>query len=190
MRLRNKEQTKKNILKAAINEFTKKGFLDASTEDIAKRADVAHGTIFFYFPKKSDLIIESIYKKMGKLAEVLNEKSRECEDIRELCEIFLEGIQRYQRFYSRLVKDLPLLSINIQRIVFASLAAFSVHFVDVIEKGQRKKKFKKFKPKIAMFYWFGMINYLNSYSKLLGTKKLSEKMKGEIIDFFVSAISK
>lgn len=187
---RNKERTKQKIVNSAICEFMKKGFLKASTIEIAKNAKVAHSTVFFYFPTKAELIISSIYSKLQKLGDRLDEESRETKNIRKLCNIFITEIQRNDRFYSRLVKELPLLPISTQRVVFASLSGFSVHFVNVIYKGQRAGKFRRFKPRIAMYFWFGMINYLYSYSKLLGTRKLRKKDLDEIIRFFTKSLKR
>jgi len=187
---RDKERTKQKIVNSAICEFMKKGFLEASTLDIARNADVAHSTIFFYFPTKAELIISSIYSKLQKLGDKLDEESRTTTNVRKLCKIFLNEVRRNEKFYSRLVKELPLMPISTQRVVFASLSGFSVHFVDVIYKGQRAGKFRRFKPRIAIFFWFGMINYLYSYSKLLGTRKLKKKDLDEIIRFFTKSLKR
>ncbi|MBN2015770.1 TetR/AcrR family transcriptional regulator [Candidatus Dojkabacteria bacterium] len=190
MRRRDKLRTKKEITNVAGEEFLKQGFLEASTIRIAERAEVAHGTIFFHFPTKADLIIACLYERLGKLAIKLDLRSRKTTNIRYLCRIFLDGIEKNSAFYSRLIKDLPLLPIEIQRMVFASLSAFSVHFVKVIKKAQDTGKVRKFQPKIAVFYLFGMVNYLYSYKQLLGTDKLRRKDKEEIIDFFINSLKK
>ena len=48
------------ILESAIKIFSKKGFAGSRTSEIAKSADVAEGTIFRYFPKKDDILMEMI----------------------------------------------------------------------------------------------------------------------------------
>jgi len=188
MRRRNKEETRKKIVRSATAEFIKKGFLEASTLEIARRASVAHATVFFHFPTKTDLIVNCLYYKMGPLASKLDKKSRMACKVEDLCEIFLVEVDKNSRFYSRLVKDLPLLPLKVQRMVFASLSGFSVHFVDVIEKMQKKGEFRKFPPRIAVFFWFGVVNYLYSYEKLLGVKKLGRKERREIIRFFINGL--
>ncbi|WP_088044385.1 TetR/AcrR family transcriptional regulator [Bacillus sp. EAC] len=49
------------ILEAAIEIFAEKGFVSTSTNEIAKKANVAEGTIFRYFKTKKDLL-KSIIK--------------------------------------------------------------------------------------------------------------------------------
>ncbi|MBU0976055.1 MAG: TetR/AcrR family transcriptional regulator [Patescibacteria group bacterium] len=190
LRKRDKEKTQAEIIEAAINEFMAKGFIEASTLEIAKKASVAHSTIFFYFPTKADLIVSSIYTKLKSLASKLDEQSRGRVNIKLLCRVFIRETQRNELFYSRLVRELPLLPIEIQRMVFGSLSGFSVHFVEAISRAQKAGRVRKFLPRISMFYWFGMMHYLYSYSKVLGTKELLKQREDEIIRFFMSALRK
>jgi len=186
--MRNKQATKENIINNAIRLFTKKGFVKVSTLEIAQKSQVAHGTIFFHFPKRSEIIIASIFTVLNKLAQSLNEKSRHSQDVRQLCEIFLDEIEKNRKFYTQLVKDMPHLPIDVQRMVFASFSAFSIHFVETIESVQRISKARKFKPKYAMFFWFGVVNYVYTYSKFLGTENLTKEDREEIINFFLASI--
>jgi AcrR family transcriptional regulator len=54
-----KEPTEKQqrILEAAVEVFAERGFAGASTNEIAKRAGVAEGTIFKHYKTKKDLLI-------------------------------------------------------------------------------------------------------------------------------------
>ncbi len=187
--MRNKEVTTDNILKTAIKLFSEKGFLKVSTLEISKKAGIAHGTLFFHFHSRYELIVTCIYKAMNKLAKDLNENARNSDDIEKICNIFLDEIDNYRNFYCRLVKDMPHLPLHVQRMVFSSLSGFSVHFVETIETAQNNKIIRNFEPKYAMFYWFGVINYMFMYSDMLGTNKLSEKDKKELVDFFMASLN-
>lgn len=48
---------KQQILDAALSVFSTKGFANSSTLEIARKAGVAQGTIFHYFPTKHDLLM-------------------------------------------------------------------------------------------------------------------------------------
>lgn len=50
------------IIESAIKEFAKKGYEAASTNNIAKMANVSKGLIFKYFGSKENLYIESLIK--------------------------------------------------------------------------------------------------------------------------------
>lgn len=49
------EQTRENILKAALQIFSEKGYHDAKVSDIVKEAGVAQGTFYLYFKNKESV---------------------------------------------------------------------------------------------------------------------------------------
>lgn len=57
LRAENKEKTRQAILRAALELFAKKGFAATTTKEIARRAKIAEGTLFNYFPTKEDLAL-------------------------------------------------------------------------------------------------------------------------------------
>lgn len=59
-RRRNPEARPSQILEAAFVEFGKHGLAGARLDDIAKRAKVAKGTIYLYFPNKEALFREMV----------------------------------------------------------------------------------------------------------------------------------
>jgi len=56
-REQNKEKTRQAILQAALALFAEKGFYRTTTKAISRRAGIAEGTLFNYFPTKEDLAI-------------------------------------------------------------------------------------------------------------------------------------
>ncbi|MDC7785936.1 TetR/AcrR family transcriptional regulator [Rhodoplanes sp. TEM] len=60
-------QRREAILKAALDEFSDRGFAAARLDDVAKRAGVAKGTIYLYFEDKEALFQELITTMMGPL---------------------------------------------------------------------------------------------------------------------------
>ena len=55
IRQRRKEQRPGEIIEAAVQEFARRGFAATRLEDVAERAGVTKGTIYFYFKNKADL---------------------------------------------------------------------------------------------------------------------------------------
>lgn len=56
-----KEEKKKEIVKAAITVFAQRGFSNAKMEDVAKKAGIGKGTIYEYFKNKDELFF-AIYE--------------------------------------------------------------------------------------------------------------------------------
>jgi len=71
------------VINAAINSFSEKGFSATSTKEIAKRAGMAEGTIFRYFPTKEailermvPLLVHAIQPKLEKpIKNIIEERS-------------------------------------------------------------------------------------------------------------------
>ncbi len=59
------------ILDAALNEFSARGFAATRLDDVAKRADVAKGTIYLHFKDKESLFQELIRSKMAPVVGTL-----------------------------------------------------------------------------------------------------------------------
>ncbi len=67
-----KDETKhQKILAAAVEVFSEKGFYNSRVSDIAKRANVADGTIYLYFKNKDDILITLFEEEFGKIVEEL-----------------------------------------------------------------------------------------------------------------------
>ncbi|MFJ8455799.1 TetR/AcrR family transcriptional regulator [Bacillus paramycoides] len=63
---RNERQMR--ILEAAVDMFGEKGYAATSTNEIAKRAGVAEGTIFRYYKTKKDLLLAVVMPTLTKFA--------------------------------------------------------------------------------------------------------------------------
>ncbi len=55
-----KEQRKRDILKAALEEFSEKGYDKAVLDNVASKAGVAKGTLYLYYKDKQDLFSRTI----------------------------------------------------------------------------------------------------------------------------------
>lgn len=56
----NKEDRQKQILEAALNVFTEKGYNGATTQEIAKAADISEVTLFRHFNSKQEIFMKGI----------------------------------------------------------------------------------------------------------------------------------
>jgi AcrR family transcriptional regulator len=64
-----REERRKQILGAALAVFSEKGFHAANVSDVAARAGVSQGTIYWYFDSKEDLISAAILSFVEELAQ-------------------------------------------------------------------------------------------------------------------------
>jgi AcrR family transcriptional regulator len=57
-RERKREQTKQNLIKAAMDLFVAKGYTETTIDDIVAAADVAKVTFYYYFKSKEEIVLE------------------------------------------------------------------------------------------------------------------------------------
>lgn len=95
-----KTDKKETIIIAAIDEMADVGYHKASTPNIAKRAGVAKGSIFYYYPTKKDLLLACVEYAGSKMTEYLFEN----EDIIKITDVF-DKIIAYARVKTEFLKE-------------------------------------------------------------------------------------
>jgi TetR/AcrR family fatty acid metabolism transcriptional regulator len=89
------EFRRNELLTAARIVFGKKGFHDASIEEIAEMAEVAKGTVYLYYKSKKDLYLEAV--RFG--VELLNQKLKSRADNPGTCLETLRGLTETKIVY-------------------------------------------------------------------------------------------
>jgi len=68
-----REDKRRRIIDAAVEVFAEKGFFGSKVSEVARRADVADGTIYLYFKSKDDILISLFEEKMEEIMARLTE---------------------------------------------------------------------------------------------------------------------
>lgn len=68
-----RRKRRRQILDAALAEFAEKGFQDANVSAIASRANVSHGTVYWYFESKQALFLELLAEVFAQVVQPLDE---------------------------------------------------------------------------------------------------------------------
>ena len=68
-RVEKKENTRRAILRAALDLFAEKGFYRTTTKAISKKAGIAEGTLFNYFETKEDLALYFFEESLTEMIE-------------------------------------------------------------------------------------------------------------------------
>lgn len=201
---RNREETEKKILQAAINIFSKKGFSAATTSEIAKEAKVAEGTIFKYYPKKKELLHSAMVEMIELFGESiaidsLKKVIQENEDqsIEELLKaivldritLFQENIQLikvifYEMQFHKEIKELFLNKVSKNGIPIMA---------QIFEKGKKQGKFKDINSLIAMRSFMGMIIFMLLQREFLYKENAFENIEEEVdvlIEIFLNGIKR
>jgi AcrR family transcriptional regulator len=111
-------EKQKQIIIAAIESFSQKGYAATSTSEIAKRAGVAEGTIFRHYKTKKELLLAIVTPVISKLLApfVMRDLNKVLDQRYERYEDFLRAMIINRRDF--LQKNFPILKILIQEIPF------------------------------------------------------------------------
>ena len=198
-RRRAPEERPTQILDAAFHEFGERGLAGARLEDIAKRAQVAKGTIYLYFPNKEALFREMVHTTIvAALAEaeasqagLLSETSNE--QLRRLGQgwwTFLrtERVQVLQRLVSLELGQFPdLMQFYADEVIARGRRLVS----SVIARGVERGEFRAVDPQLAarMFssIWMSHSTWCarREFHKTLGS---DEQVLDEMLEFYLYAL--
>jgi AcrR family transcriptional regulator len=188
-RLEEKEKKAKRILKYALNEFKQYGYQGANTARIAKKAGVAHGTIFLHFKNKDNLLFEIIQSQLLEVSNRLYAAVRNSQSIETLCRIHLKYIEEELDFESMLARELPFFPEQLKRQIFTIRSGIIHYFYDVLVKEIEQGTIKSINPTMALNYWFGTISYFLANQEMFAPKgKIIEEKGEELIKFFLNIL--
>jgi AcrR family transcriptional regulator len=108
-RSRRREDTRQRLYEAAVALVAEQGFSATTVDDIAERAGVAKGTVYYNFPSKTALFEELLRHGVGLLTAdfrtaVAGRPPREA--VAALVRAELEYIQRYRSFAQLLLSEM------------------------------------------------------------------------------------
>ncbi len=96
------EQTKKQLLHAALAEFYENGFAHTTLNKIAERAQVTRGAIYWHFKNKADIFLalaEEMDKQAGMdLQLLLSQRAKSLSDILNLARQYLSVFEDNTQF--------------------------------------------------------------------------------------------
>jgi len=98
-------RTRRQILEAARAVFAERGLAAATVEEIADRADVGRGSVYYHFENKDDLISELM---TALLTDLSNQMKRQCSGKEELYSMLEAIITAHIEFFSRRWEDFVL----------------------------------------------------------------------------------
>ena len=104
-----KTSRREEILQAAIELFSKKGFDLTTVEDITRTANIAKGTFYNFFPKKEDVLLYFLDKEIAKSSDEIQRKLPMLSTISEKIELLIATYIKYifpnKEFSAVLIKE-------------------------------------------------------------------------------------
>jgi len=158
-RQKQKIQTRKHILDAALNQLAKDGLTTTRTSDIAIAAKVSHGTVFAHFSTR-EILLDAVIEEFGiRITKRLHELVNSNCGMKEVLEAHLKGIREYEAFYTRLVSEERLLPESARNSLIMIQSAISFHLIQIAEREMEDCKISRMPIDLLFNTWVGLIHY-------------------------------
>jgi AcrR family transcriptional regulator len=186
------ETTRDKILEAALKLFSQKGFLGATTRDIAKAARVAEVTLFRHFPSKEKLFEEVIrrYSFLPALKGILPglEQASYEEALLEIARRFLATLDERRDLVRIMLAQRHLYPAQVKKIFRGFLGEMIRMLADYFYQLQGKGILRPFDPesgaKAFLGAFFAYVNFLGFFLEPSG-KSHAEKFAGDYVRIFI-----
>lgn len=184
-----KEQTRLKLLDSGIDLFAKRGFHSTTMNHIARNSSVSHGTIFLHFPKREDFIISVLDEFGTRLSQAFEEASLRGESLEAVLKAHLCVLEKYENFYSRIVKEEAYLPSSVKSLFFILHAAVSRKLYLIAKEEMKNNKILIIEQDMLFNTWISLVHYYIAHQDLFAPKKSVIKEKGpELIKHFLRLI--
>jgi AcrR family transcriptional regulator len=134
------QQRRRDLLAAAEDVFSEKGFMSASIADITRRAGTAQGTFYIYFESKEQLFREVVLE----LSRQIRFNAREAtKGVKGRIEAEIVGLESYLRYVTRrpsiyrIVQQCSVVDPEAWRVFYSAFAdAFEANFREAEQRGE------------------------------------------------------
>lgn len=103
------EETRRRILAAALDLFQEHGFSETTMRDIARKADVATGAAYYYFPAKEAIVMAFYWQTHEEADRIVDQRLKGIHDlggrVRALVDLKLEQFRPYREFLGTLFRS-------------------------------------------------------------------------------------
>ncbi len=188
----NNMDKKHKIYKAALELFTADGFYGSPTSAIAKKAGVANGTLFHYFPTKETLIKALYMELKDNFLLSITENYNRKESYRERVKLLWSGIIHWAYSDSMEFRFIQQFSNSpyLNHLTKEQKTRHDLFFMDLFEEGLTKNILKELSVDLliqtSLSQVYGLIEYIYQYPSFI-----NDKAKMDLaFDSFWDAISK
>ncbi|QGU93765.1 TetR family transcriptional regulator [Clostridium bovifaecis] len=135
-------KTKVAIFEAAIKEFSSNGYNGATVDDIALKAGVAKGTLYYHFKSKEDIFKYIIKEGMKKIKQDVQDEVEKVEEpiskLKTLCRVQLKLVYENRDFFKVIMSQIwgkELRQLELRETVQKYVLLIEQYIEEAIRKG-------------------------------------------------------
>lgn len=185
-----KSKTRRLIMDTAYKIYSTEGF-QATTNTIAKAANISHGTIFVHFPNVDSLLTSLLEEFGDTVNSQLHELSEKGEQLSDVLETHIDILSEYEDFYKNLIVSINLLPEEAKYTYISIQSTVSFHLSKVFERCVENKEAKDIPIHIVFNTWVGLLHYY-LINRFLFTDAGSVllRYKADLINYFMDLLKK
>ncbi|MBP2661381.1 MAG: transcriptional regulator, TetR family [Firmicutes bacterium] len=189
-REKQKHLTRKHLIEIAIKKFGENGITMTRTADIARNANVSHGTIFVHFSTQEDLLIAVVEEFGTRIAQRLHELIDTNSSLYEVLEGHITGLIEFEPFYARLIIERRLLPESVSNTYVMIQSAISFHIGIAAEKEMEQGIVRKLPLHLIYNTWIGLIHYYIINSDLFcSSGSVLKQYSHELLQHYINLIT-
>ena len=190
MARRKSDDKRQRILQAAVKVFAKKGYFAARISEIAKKADVADGTIYLYFKNKEDILVnlfdEVMAEHIEKAQVYLSAAESAPAKLQAIAEHHLGMLGGNRELAIVFQVELRQSTQFMERFTASWLADYFALVHDVIEQGQREGTLRADLPrKVVVKAFFGALDEMVTSWVIGGRQYELKRLAGPVVDLLL-----
>jgi AcrR family transcriptional regulator len=188
--LRHKEE----ILWAAETVFSEKGYVSATVEEIAQRAEFSVGTLYRFFENKSDLYSEAVLARMRMMEQEVYAALREGDSLVEAIrnyfasriELFWKHPQFFRLFYSGPVGTISDANLGFLPEILERYQKLLNELHQLFREGVKQKEFKPRSPELLTLAIEGLLKTYVEHLSRQREPHRNEKEEDELFQVFLT----
>jgi AcrR family transcriptional regulator len=182
------EKTRAQLLEAAELVFGEVGYEHASISEITKRAGVALGTFYIYFPHKqavfTQLVDELGLRLRAALAEKVKAATTRLEMERAGFKAFFEFASKHHNLY-RIVRQAEFVDVEVYHRYYRSLAAA---YTKGLSRAMEKGEIGDFDPEVMAYALMGIADMLGMRFVIWESPEHLDRVVDEVMEFVGSGL--
>jgi TetR/AcrR family transcriptional regulator, cholesterol catabolism regulator len=177
------DSTYERIMETSLKLFEKKGYRDTTIREIAKKVGINQGTLYYHFKSKADILCEIHDRALDLMMENISARKKqevpEKEELELIIRDILNVIANNRAEFTIFFKDYSCLPPAHLKRIRAFGDDIRIELEKTIKKGQDKRMFKAFNPRIVALGLLGMCNWSYLWYNPDGAVSMDE-----IVDIF------
>lgn len=188
-RVQQKAHTLAQLRRSSRHVLAARGFHAARTLDVAKAANVAHGTLFVHYANRNVWIIDVIKDFTRDITDAMHAMALEDDGLLGVLQSQLKVLTKHENLYARLLTEVSTLPKKARSAWLGLQAAMSHHLGVALEREQAAGRLKPIPLHLAFHTWIGLLHhYLANRDLFAPTGSVLTKHGAKLLQFYFSLL--